>query len=164
MTKNFKYYAGITLFVLSFVVPLCGLWLATTSLPLMVKAPLVGILTVGAPEVLAIMAVALVGKQLFDQLKNKAFAILKTMAPQGSVSRTRYRLGLILFILPFIPSYIMGYAPHLLPDSSPVRLYVNIASDLCFLISLFVLGGDFWDKLRALFLYDAKAEFPPGPQ
>ena len=26
--------------------------------------------------------------------------------------------------------------------------------------SLFVLGGDFWDKLRALFVRDAKAVFP----
>ncbi len=26
--------------------------------------------------------------------------------------------------------------------------------------SLFVLGGDFWDKLRALFVRNAKAVFP----
>ncbi len=111
---------------------------------------------------MAIFAVALLGKQVFDQLRERAFAILKTMAPQGSVSRARYRIGLILFVLPFIPSYIMGYAPHLLPDSLPTRLYVNIASDLCFLISLFVLDGDFCDKLKALFVYDAKIGFAPG--
>jgi hypothetical protein len=28
------------------------------------------------------------------------------------------------------------------------------------LVSLFVLGGDFWDKLRALFIGEAKAVFP----
>jgi hypothetical protein len=28
------------------------------------------------------------------------------------------------------------------------------------LISLFVLGGDFWDKLRALFVHSARAVFP----
>jgi hypothetical protein len=28
------------------------------------------------------------------------------------------------------------------------------------LISLFVLGGDFWDKLRALFVHGARAVFP----
>ncbi len=162
MTNNFKYYLGITLFVLSWLVPLLGLWLAGTPLPLAIKGPLVGILTIGAPEALAIAAIALFGKQVFDQLKSKVFAILKKMEPQGSVSRTRYRIGLILFVLPFIPNYIMGYAPHLLPDISPARLYVNIASDLCFLISLFVLGGDFWDKLKALFIYDAKTQFPLG--
>jgi len=29
-----------------------------------------------------------------------------------------------------------------------------------FLTSLFVLGGDFWDKLRALFVRRARAAFP----
>ena len=28
------------------------------------------------------------------------------------------------------------------------------------IMSLFVLGGDFWDKLRALFVRQAKAVFP----
>jgi hypothetical protein len=32
------------------------------------------------------------------------------------------------------------------------------------LASLFVLGGDFWDKLRALFLYQARAIFPAAPK
>jgi len=27
------------------------------------------------------------------------------------------------------------------------------------ILSFFVLGGDFWDKVRALFLHDAKAQF-----
>jgi hypothetical protein len=28
------------------------------------------------------------------------------------------------------------------------------------LVGLFILGGAFWDKLRALFIYEAKAVFP----
>jgi hypothetical protein len=32
--------------------------------------------------------------------------------------------------------------------------------DLMFVASFFVLGGDFWDKLRALFIQGAKAQFP----
>jgi hypothetical protein len=31
---------------------------------------------------------------------------------------------------------------------------------LMMLASLFVLGGDFWDKLRALFIREAKVQFP----
>ena len=80
------------------------------------------------------------------------------------MSRNRYRLGLIMFLLPLIPTYIMAYAPQWLPDHSPQRLYdVNLAADFIFLASLFVLGGDFWDKLRALFVYDARAMFEPRP-
>jgi hypothetical protein len=32
-----------------------------------------------------------------------------------------------------------------------------IGGDVLLISSLFVLGGDFWDKVRALFVYDAKA-------
>ena len=28
------------------------------------------------------------------------------------------------------------------------------------IVSVFVLGGDFWDKLRALFVHGARAVFP----
>jgi hypothetical protein len=54
----------------------------------------------------------------------------------------------------------MAYAPWWLPDSSPERLYVNLGADAMFLVSLFVLGGDFWDKLRAIFVREARAVFP----
>jgi hypothetical protein len=52
--------------------------------------------------------------------------------------------------------------PHLIPISLHIRYFIIIASDLVFLTSLFVLGGDFWDKLRALFIYKAKAKFEEG--
>jgi hypothetical protein len=34
-----------------------------------------------------------------------------------------------------------------------------IGGDILFLTSIFVLGGDFWDKVRSLFIYNAKADF-----
>lgn len=37
---------------------------------------------------------------------------------------------------------------------------INSHSDALLLISLFVLGGEFWDKLRALFIHQAKVRFP----
>jgi hypothetical protein len=43
--------------------------------------------------------------------------------------------------------------------SLTTRYIIIIASDVVFIASLFVLGGDFWDKLRALFTYRAKARF-----
>ena len=80
------------------------------------------------------------------------------------MSRWRYRVGLVMFLLPLIPTYIMAYMPQWLPDHSPLRLYVNLAANFMFLSSLFVLGGDFWDKLRALFVYDARAWFGSQPE
>jgi hypothetical protein len=155
-----KLYAGVALFVLAWLMPLLGFWITTLPLPISIKSLIAGLLTIGGPEVFCIAAIALLGKQTFDLFTGKVLAVLKRMTPQGSVSKTRYLIGLVLFSLSFIPNYVVGYAPHLLPDLSPFRLYVFIGADLLFVASLFILGGDFWDKIRALFVYDARAQFP----
>jgi hypothetical protein len=47
-----------------------------------------------------------------------------------------------------------------MPDNSAERLWVNLCADAAFLASLFLLGGDFWDKLRSLFVREARVTFP----
>lgn len=160
MFKHVKFYLGIALLILSCVLPLLGFWVAKLDLHVAVKGTIIGLLTLGAPEVLILASVALLGKQAFDLITGKILTALHRIKPTGSVSKHRYNIGLILFLLPIIPTYVMAYTPHLLPDSSPERLYINIGADILFIVSLFILGGDFWDKLAALFVYDAKAQFP----
>jgi len=163
MNNNLRFYLGVIFFALAWVLPLFGILVARLNLSLSVKAALIGLLTVGGPELLGLLAVLCLGKKNLIYLKNKCLEWLQRLKPAAPVSRTRYRLGLVMFLLPLIPTYIMAYAPQWLPDQSPQRLYVNLAADFIFLTSLFVLGGDFWDKLRALFVYDARAEFGPQP-
>jgi hypothetical protein len=57
-------------------------------------------------------------------------------------------------------AWIASYAPSWLPENYALRVGVNLGLDLVTLASLFVLGGDFWDKVRALFVHDARALFP----
>ena len=76
----------------------------------------------------------------------------------------RHVIGLVLFILPVVPTYLMAYLPKWLPEDSSGRLWVNLCADGMFLASLFVLGGDFWDKLRSLFVREARAVFPQKRQ
>ena len=40
------------------------------------------------------------------------------------------------------------------------RFVVSLIGDVMFVASLFVLGGDFWDKVRSLFVHDAEVHFP----
>ena len=163
MQKDMKFYLGIIFLLLSCLIPTLGFWIAGLPLSLPVKGTIIGLLTVGGPEIMAIIAVAMLGKSTFDLVAGKVLTVLSWLAPRGQVSRRRYQLGLVFFILPVVPTYVMSYAPHLLPDTSPERLYVNILADLMFISSLFILGGDFWDKLRALFIFDAKAQFSSCP-
>jgi hypothetical protein len=161
--NNMRFYAGVGFFALAWILPLFGILVAKLNLSLGNKAIIIGLLTVGGPELLGLLAVLCLGKTNLIFLKNKILAWLKRLKPAAPVSRNRYRMGLIMFLLPGIPAYIMAYAPQWLPDHSPGRLYVNLAADFIFLASLFILGGDFWDKLRALFVYDARVEFGPPP-
>lgn len=163
MKNRLRFYLGLSCFVLSWILPLFGFLVARLDLPLAVKATIIGLLTVGGPEILGILAVVCLGKENLIVIKDKILAFLRLLKPSGPVSRWRYRLGLVMFLVPIMPSYIMAYMPQWLPDTSPQHLYVNLAADFLFLTSLFVLGGDFWDKLRALFVYDARAQFEPHP-
>jgi len=53
-----------------------------------------------------------------------------------------------------------SYVPTMLGDHVANRVWVSMGLDLILLVSLFVLGGDFWDKLQALFVYDARVALP----
>ena len=158
--NNLKLCLGIALLCASCLVPFLGFWVARLPWNVALKSAVIGALTVGAPELLAILAAALLGKEAFHLLTKQALTAISRLSPRASVSKSRYNFGLALFLVTFLPTYVMGYFPQILPDYA--RVTVNICADLLFVASLFVLGGDFWDKLRALFVYDAKAQFPEG--
>jgi hypothetical protein len=111
-------------------------------------------------EVLGIVAVAVMGKSGYAYIKNRVFGFLKQCGPPVEVSRTRYAIGLVMFAVPIAFAWLAPYAAELFPGYQGNEFTYAIAGDLLLLLSLFVLGGDFWDKLRALFIHGAKAAFP----
>jgi len=60
-----------------------------------------------------------------------------------------------MFFMPLLFGWISPYLIPLVTDEGKLSLSYAILGDILFLASLFVLGGDFWDKIRALF--DQKA-------
>ena len=52
------------------------------------------------------------------------------------------------------------YLGDMLPLFRRHTVSAGIIGDVILLLSLFVLGGNFWDKLRALFIRDASVVFP----
>ena len=65
-----------------------------------------------------------------------------------------------MFTLPLLVAWLAPYLGHHLPGYGAHRLVWAIAGDLVFVASFFVLGGEFWDKLRGLFVHGARAVFP----
>jgi hypothetical protein len=147
---------GVTIFVLSILLPVAGIPLvATLGLSGTITASVSGVLLVGA-EVLGVLAVAVMGKPGYLYIKSRVFGLLRRYGPPEEVSRARYNIGLVMFILPILFGWSSIYAADYIPLFGENLLAYAIGGDLLLLASLFVLGGDFWDKIRALFVYSDK--------
>jgi hypothetical protein len=151
---------GAFILVIGFLSPLLIPLVVSSNLSQGIKAILSGALAFGIPEVFMLIAVAIMGKDGFHYLKRYTRLLFKMYGPPDQVSKTRYRIGLILFCIPLIFGFI---APYFLIK---VNFYfdnvflITLFCDIFLVFSLFILGGDFWDKLRSLFVYGARATFP----
>jgi len=159
-TSSWRYRFGLFLFVFAWVCPLFIPLVTASDLSTETKTLLSGLLLIGMPEVLSIVSIAFLGKAGFNLLKDKIFRFLKRTVPTGSVSRGRHRFGVFLLLLHVVFAYCTYYIPDLIPGYEEHRIVMNLVADLLFILTLFVLGGEFWEKLRALFLYDAKVGEP----
>jgi hypothetical protein len=159
---GWRFRIGIIIFVVGFLSPLLIPVVAATGLPTTWKAAISGLLAVGIPEVFSLVAIAIVGKSGFKYLKERIFAFLRKYGPPDVVSRTRYRIGLVMFLLPILFGWLAPYLSNLIPFFKTHCIAFGIVGDVLLVVSLFVLGGDFWDKIRSLFIHGAKAQIPDG--
>ena len=150
---------AVVLFGLSLFLPLGGVALvAALDLSGTLTASLSGALLL-AGEILGVTAVAVAGKSGFAFIKSKVFGLLKQYGPPNKVSRLRYRIGLVMFCAPIVFGWLSVYAAGVIPGFTQNPLPYALGGDLLLLASLFVLGGDFWDKIRSLFVHDAAVRF-----
>jgi hypothetical protein len=104
MKQTPRFYLGLACLALSLILPLFGLLVARLPLSLAAKATIIGLLTVGGPELLGILAVVCLGKENLLRIKQKLMSRLRRLRPPSPVSRTRCRVGLVMFLLPLIPT------------------------------------------------------------
>ena len=161
--QPWRFRMGIIVFAVGFLSPLLIPVFAGMNLPLAWKTTISGLLAVGVPEVFAIAAIALMGKKGFRYLKSRIFEFLKKHAPPDAVGQTRYRIGLVMFVLPLLFGWLGPYVPNIIPGYALQRFWLNLCGDLIFASSFFVLGGDFWDKVSALFIHGARVQISAQP-
>jgi hypothetical protein len=160
MNANTRLTLGVGLLILGLVMPFGTMLVAATDWPGALK-PFVNVLLLFGQQIMAIPAVALMGKDNYDRI---VLGVLKAFKPTGRVGRLRYNIGLLMFLGPVMYGWNAVYVPSMLPAEEAARMWVSMGLDLILLTSLFVLGGDFWDKVQALFLYDARVVLSPsGP-
>jgi len=153
---GWRFKVGILFFVLGLLSPLCIPLVTATSLSTAWKTTLSGLFMLGIPELFWLVAAGIMGKPGFNYLKMKVFGAFKRYALPESVSRTRYRVGLVMLAIPLLYGWLEPYASQLASGFERHQVVLALAGDVLLLASLFVLGGEFWDKLRALFIYEAK--------
>ena len=150
---------GVIIFLLSIIVPAAGIpAVAALDLSVTMMSSFSGALLIGG-EVLGILAVAVMGKPGYLYIKRQVFAFMKRDSPPHKVSRSRYCIGLVMFSIPILFGWVSIYASDYIPGFSHNPLPYAIGGDLLLLVSMFVLGGNFWDKIRALFVYDVEVRF-----
>ncbi|MGB5620690.1 MAG: transporter suffix domain-containing protein [Desulfobacterales bacterium] len=161
---DWRFRIGVIVFVVSWCSPLLIPLVTASDLPTRWKTIVSGALAVGIPEIGTILAIAIMGKSGFDTMKKRIFGFLKKHGPPDRVGLARYRIGLVMFVMPLLFGWLSPYLQGLFTQIDAHRNLLAITGDLLLVGSLFVLGGDFWDKVRSLFVHDAIAVLPENSE
>jgi hypothetical protein len=161
LRKDWKYRLGLGLFIYS-LVPICTIELVAL-LPLdTAEIVTLGAVYVASGELAFLAAVALLGKPFIQAVKDRIkgfFFSKKPLSPQKPIGKIRHGLGVALLLGSLAPYYAaIGMLLFAGPGDSEARtlLYLLLAGEALFVVSLFVLGGEFWARLKRLFEWPGK--------
>lgn len=155
LEKDWRYYLGIGLFIFSWLTFFVALLVPFMPVSHAIAAALATAFII-AGEVTFWASVALLGKPFMQLLKAKLIAFLHSRKPVElrHVSKRRHDVGLVLFFCSFLSYYLALAVAFLdLPRDQMLNAIINIliTGEATFFVSLFVLGGEFWAKLKKLF-------------
>jgi len=157
INKNWKYYLGMTLFIYCWIPYIVSGMLLFYKIPL---GKLVGLMAIfiASSEITFAISIILLGKTFVKVLKSKIIGFFfrhKAFQPAKPVSKTRHYIGVALLFLSFIPSLAVetllffGYPKT---DAGHVHMFISLLSGYTmFIVGLFILGGDFWERVKKLF-------------
>ncbi len=156
---GWRFTVGITLLILAVISPVGAIFVGYTNLSTELKLTISGLFLAGLPEILTVAAVAVLGKEGFTRIKASVLKLVRKYGPPKEVGRMRYNIGLVMFIVPMLYSWATMYVPfERIPGFLEHRTLISIVFDLFFFGSFLVLGGNFFDKVRALFIHKAKVK------
>ena len=156
MEKDWKYYLGLALLAFS-VIPICTVELVLLLPVSKTQAVSLGAVYLASGEGAFLLAAALLGKPFIQAVKRKIqtfFSRPKDAPPPPPISKRRHYLGVSLFLLSFSPYLITEIAllfGNLQPTGLRILLVLLLSGDLMCIVSLLVLGEEFWGRLKALF-------------
>lgn len=121
-------------------------------------------------EVFATGSIVILGKEGFKAIKNKISGVMKA-GYTAAVGKTRHTIGITLFCLHAVSAYIIAaYAWIVFGRTTPenpfpevwglsfegqetMLLWVFFVGEITFLVSLYVLGAEWWGRFRNIFVW-----------
>jgi hypothetical protein len=153
--RGWRFKCGVALLVLAIALVLAIPLLAALGLPPATLAAITGAVFI-INKLLLILIIALVGKAGFQQLKNVVVGYIPHLKTIGPIGPVRHTIGLIIFWVPLTWSLLEPYIDYFWPGLRPNKWAYQLLGDLIFVVGIFVLGGNFWEKVRALFIRTAR--------
>ena len=172
--SGLRYKAGLFLFIGGHLVLLGGILLPALGMAGEGGAKLAGAMVLGG-ELVAMASIVFLGKEGFLKLKSKITGAVKEGYVEP-VGRARHYLGLVLFFFNVAVAYFIVYyawvsfgaaTPEMpmtevwglgLGDQWEMLATLFIVGEISFLVSIYVLGADWWGRFRDLIVWsDSKA-------
>jgi len=162
LERNWKYYLGLSLLIYSFI-PYGVAALVLPFLPIShARAASIGAAIIASAEIAFLCGAALLGKPFVDSIKAKIKGFLfprRDVRPIAFISKGRHYFGISLLLMSFLPFYIteavllFGHPE----EAVKVMIVIMLGGDALFMMSLFILGGEFWARLKKLFEWPGKS-------
>lgn len=156
-----RFKLGIVLVCIAIALWLCVPVAAWAGVPSTRIAAITGVIFI-VNKILLLLVIAVMGKAGFQELKRKIFGVFR-LSTETHISRARYNVGLVMFCIPLISASLEPYVDALWPELRPNMWQLQLLGDLMFFASFFVLGGNFWDKIRSLFIRSSRVVYPANP-
>lgn len=166
-TRTWRYKAGLTLIIVGNGILVLGILAPALG----AGAGTVSAMVIGG-EILSLASIVFLGKEGFKAIKSKVFAFVKT-SYTGTVGPTRHYIGISFLFINFIVHYIVALylwdafgaatATTTPPDvwgldfaqQESMVSWLFLIAEITFLSSIYILGGDWWDKFRNVVVWKA---------
>ena len=166
-TKTWRYKVGLFMII----VGNAGIVGAVLMGFMGLGAATVGAIVVGG-EIVSLASIVFLGKEGFMAIKNKVVAFAKSTYTEP-VSQTRHRVGIVMLLTSVATTYLMmiyawdafaiataeGAAAPVwglnIEEQGSLVFTLFLLGEISFLVSLYVLGADWWGKFRRIFVWEA---------
>ena len=167
--KDWKYYVGMTLFIYCWIPYIVSGMLLFFKIPL---GKLLGIMAafIASSEISFAISVVLLGKTFVKLLEAKIkgfFGRHKVALPAKPIGKTRHYIGIILLFLSLMPCFIVElslFSGYPKTEGGHVIMFLSmLLGYTMFIVSLFILGGEFWARLKKLFQWPGDTRLEGAP-